>query len=185
MYRWTVRLVVSFALLGFAAPAPAAPGWTPPFPVGAQAQKPVMGPDGTVVFPVITTVEGNPRTAVQVRPPGGPLAPIQAIDQPSHVNPGYPSLAVGGNGRVVAVWIEDGDVQVAAMAPGATTFGPPTALTDDTAVTATVDADASGNATVAWTSTLVDAGSGDTTYRLRATLVPADGGPPTTQVVDE
>jgi hypothetical protein len=133
---------------------------------------------------MIKLVEGNFRTAVQVRPPGGPVADVQLLDQPPHSGP-VPSVAVDGSGRFTAVWVEGGDVQIAQLAPGTTTFGAPTQITTDTAVSAFVDADSAGNTTIVWSSSAPAAGGGgNIDYRLRATTIPVGGGTGTTQELD-
>jgi hypothetical protein len=142
-----------------------------------------MAPDGTVAFPAAVTVDGEFRAAVQIRPPGGPLGDPMLLSEPGTAS-GAGWVAAGGDGRIVAAWIEDGDLKVATLMPGAASFGPPLTFTDDTPVTAIVRADANGNAIVAWTSHDPVNGGGELA-RLKATAIPADGGPPATQLVDE
>src|SRR5689334_1598514 len=153
-------------------PAAAAPAWTPAFGLADRTSgRPAITPDGTVVFPV--------GMGVQIRPPGGPIGDSQLLG-------GYPVVAGGGDGRVVAAWIEGGDVRVATLMPGASSFGPsaplpPLAATPQLAM---LDVDAAGNATVLW-SNVDDAGGGTTVAQMRATTIPADGSAPSTVLLDE
>jgi PKD domain-containing protein len=174
-------MVRGFALasvfLALAAPASAAPGFTPAFPVDGAAVRPVMAPDGTVVV-------AEPPASVQVRPPGGPLGAVQALGGASSQSI---EIAAGGDGRVVAAWVEGGDVRVATLMPGATSFGSPITLEPqaDTAQAVVLDVDGAGNATALWWTVDPGPGAGDTTSRLRATTIPADGTAPFVQLLEQ
>lgn len=182
MRRLSLGLVLSSLVA--AAPASAAPGFTPPFRAGGAAGTPVMAPDGTVAFPVYALVNAEIRTAVQVRPAGGPLADVQLLSPPGGIAQGA-ALDVGGDGRFVAAWLEAGDVKVATLMPGSTTFTPTGTLTTDTADGASVQVDGAGNAYVMWSTRDDDIGANTRTARVRMTTFPADGATPSTTLVDQ
>lgn len=171
-------------MLFIAAPAAAAPGFTPSFRAGGAAGAPVMAPDGTVVFPIYALVNAEIREAVQVRPPGGPLKDVQLLSAPGSTSTGV-AVDVGGDGRFVAAWVEGGDVKVATLMPGSTDFTPTATLTDGTADGASVQVDGAGTAYVMWSTRDDDIGANTRTARVRLTKFPADGGSPSTSLVDE
>lgn len=174
-------MVRGFALasvfLALAAPVSAAPGFTPAFPAGdGMIARPAMAPDGTVV------VAEQPAN-VRVRPPGGSLGEVQALGGATSSSL---TVAAGGDGRFVAAWVESGDVRVATLLPGTTSFGSPTTVAPEaeTAQEVELAVDASGNATALWW-TVDPTGGGASASRLRATVIPADGSPPSSQLLDE
>ena len=144
-----------------------------------------MAPDGTVAFPTFATVNAELRVAVQLRPPGGPLADVQLLSPPGATLGSGLAMDVGGDGRFVGAWVENGDVKVATLMPGSTSFTPTTTLTTDTADGANVQVDGAGNAYVMWSTRDDDAGANTRTARVRLTKFPAGGGAPSTSLVDE
>src|SRR5262245_51532377 len=147
MVRGFALATVAFVIA--AAPASAAPGFTSTFPVGDPGERPAMAADGTVVFPVSATIESVQRAAVRIRPPGGSVGAAQPLGGTT-ATPAIVKASAGG--RVVAAWVESGDVEVATLMPGASSFGPPTTLPpqSDTADSGglSLAVDATGNAIV-------------------------------------
>ena len=149
------------------------------FSLNGPPSGPALASDGTVVFPVSIYQDPTFVPAVQIRPPGGPLGDTQFMG-------GQPTVRAGGDGRVVAAWVENGDVRVANLMPGSTSFGPSTPLEPvaDTAQAVTLDVDGAGNTIALWWSLDSDGGSG-TISRLHANIIPANGGTPFTQQLEQ
>ena len=174
-----VLLIAIGVLLLGAAPARAAAPWTATLPLGLPPTSVAMAPDGTIVWwgLVSTTNPGGARVAVQVRPPGGPLQPVQFLSPPG-VYAGSPGVGVGPDGRFVAAWSEAGTMLSEVLLPGATQFGdlrdfpagPPAG-----SYRSFVGVDAAGAAQVLWTTASFNGNTLTSTQTVQVGRRPASG----------
>jgi PKD domain-containing protein len=164
-------------LLVAAAPARAEPRWLQPFVLGFDVFDVAMAPDGTTVYAGVADDGGSFRAAVQVRPVGGPVGPVQFVSTAAASLP--PDVAAGPDGRFVIAWAENGEVRTAVMPAGATSFGdalPMPEATGEIPVGLTaVAVDPSGAARVIWPT--FKTVSGGSEARMRAAVRPPGGAP--------
>src|SRR3954452_22139246 len=104
----TIRGIAASALglAVLASSAHAATGWTPPFDLGGPSFNVgyvVMDTDGTVVISGIYNDGVAYHGAMRIRPPGGPLGPIQIVTQTS----GTPAVAPRPDGGFFGAWLEN------------------------------------------------------------------------------
>src|SRR4051812_10259741 len=182
--RHAAPLLAILIALVVPACASAAPTWTDTFPVGFDAYEVSMAPDGTTIYAGYTTIDGSPAIAAQIRPPGGPLGPVQTISTPGATQLGSVAVAAGPDSGFLLAWPEGGILQVRKLAPGAATFGARFQIltpqpVSSYGVLATVTG--AGDGLILFPT--VSGAPGAWSSALRVGSVPADGSTPTSQAL--
>jgi len=175
-----IGCVAALLWLVAASSAHAAPTWLPAFDLGFTPDRVVMASDGTTVYEGQPFVNSFSRVAVRVRPPGGPLGPVQYLS-PDGVNAQGHGIAAGRDGRVVAAWVDGGVVKTAVLPAAGTSFGDaqamPTTAGESPNGSPALAIDGAGNTLLLWTA------SGTSASYLRFGEQPASGATPTTQLM--
>jgi hypothetical protein len=164
-----------------ASSAHATPTWLPAFDLGFPATQVVMGSDGTTVYAGSPQVGGFYRVTARVRPPGGPLGPVQYLSPDGISVQGF-SIATGGDGRVVAAWVDSSIVKTAVLPARGTTFGDPEPIPTTPGETPgnapAVAVDGIGDVLLLWTAGAASA------IHVRFGERPASGATPATQLIE-